>query len=264
MNFSHSMFYKLDEGSGSTVSDALGHGPVGTIAGTLTNVWANAGGLTISNAQGSSGDNAIKLQSAYIDAMCDLSTLEDNSLVMMFWFKQPIPVSSGVPFLLTYGQILKAANPDGGWGIAADNAFTFYWEKLGGTGYLSRGNGCIEPLATGSITETNNVWHAYCVQIDRFDGKCNVSGCMGGRPQRGARLFNLEADGYPKQDTSAAGLRLLAAATGVSSSGGGVWGQTQIKRIFIGRTNGEQRNNIPKWANQFYLNDTGTPDWMVS
>lgn len=263
MNFSHSLFYKLDEGAGSTVSDSLGHGPAGTIAGTLTNVWANAGGLTVSNAAGSAGDNAIKLQNAYIEEMCDLSTLDGNSLVLMFWFNQP-QASTGAPFIMSYGQLIKASNPDGAWAIASDNQFSFYWEKLGGSGYLARGVGNIEPLAAGTITETNGVWHAYCIQIDKFDGKCNVSGCMDGRPQRGARLFNLEADGFPKLDSSGAGIRLLACAVGASGSGGFMFGQTQVKRIFIGRTNGEQRNNIPKWANDFYQNDSGINDWMAA
>lgn len=262
MNFSHSLFYKLDEGTGTTVSDSLGNGPVGTVAGTLTNIWANAGGITVSNAQGASGDNAIKLQNAYIDAMCDLSTMVNQSLVMMFWFKQPV-VSAGGIFLLSYGQLIKAANPDGAWAIASDNQFSFYWEKLGGSGYLSRGAGSIEPLAAGTATETNGTWHAYSIQIDVFDGKCFVSGCMDGRPQRGARIFNIES-GYPKLDTSGAGIRLLACAVGASGHGGYVYGQTQVKRMFIGRTVGEQRNNIPKWATAEYLAPTGIKDWMVS
>jgi len=254
MNFSHSLFYKLDEGSGSTVSDSLGHGPVGTIAGTLTNVWANAGNLTISNAAGSGGDNSIKLQNAYIDQMCDLSTLEGKSLVMMFWYRQPVLISSGDPFLMSYGRM----QPNGqvvGFGLGAIG-MTFQHGSADGASIVSRGAGCIEPLTANE----NNEWYAYSVQIDVFDGRVVVSGCMDGRPQRGARIFNIEADGLPTVDTSGTGLRLLAAASGVSGSAGYLWGQTQIKNFFIGRTNGEQRHNIPKWATRFYNNDH---DWMT-
>jgi len=248
MNFSHKVFYGLDEGSGTTVSDSLGNGPVGTIAGTQTNVWANSGSLTISNAAGSGGDNSIKLQNAYIDELCDLSTLDDQSLVMMFWFNQPQAVT-GAPFLMSYGQLTKTANPYGAWGIAADNAFTPYFEKIGGSAYVSRSVGMIEPLAAGTATETNGQWHAYSVQLDVFDGKVIASGCMGGRPQRGARLFTLEENGMPTVDGQGAGIRLLAACTAnVNTIGGQMWGQTKIKQFFLGRTVGEQRNNIPKRA----------------
>lgn len=260
MNFSHKILYGLDEGTGSTVSDSLGNGPVGTIAGTLTNVWANADCLTISNAAGSGGDNAIKLQNAYIDTLCDLSTLNNQSLVMMFWFNQPQAVT-GAPFLMTYGQIIKATNPYGAWGIAADNAFTPFIEKVGGSGYITRAAGMVEPLAAGTPTETNGQWHAYSVQIDAFDGKVMASGCMDGRPQRGARLFTLEQNPMPTVDGQGAGIRLLAACTtNVNTIGGQMWGQTKIKQFFLGRTVGEQRNNIPKWATRFY---NGDHDWMT-
>ena len=259
MNFTHAVYYPFDEGAGTTVSDALGNGPAGTVAGTTTGIWANAGCLTINNAQGASGDNYIKLASAYLDAMCDLSTMADQSLVMMFWFNQPVP-TTGVPFLLTYGQLLKATNPDGAWGIGADNQWIFYNENIGGSGYISRAAGCIEPLATGTPTATNGSWFAYTVQIDVFDGRAYISGCMDSRPQRGVRLFNIEGANMPKLDSSGAGIRLLAAGVGADGAGGNMWGQTMVKGIFIGRTNGEQRNNIPKWATRFYGGDT---DWMT-
>jgi len=259
MNFSHKIFYGLAEGAGTTVADSLGNGPAGTVAGTTTGIWANADCLTINNAAGASGDNHIKLQNAHIDAMCDLSTLDGNSLVMMVWFNQPQAVT-GAPFLMSYGQLLKTANPYGAWGIAADNAFTPYFEKIGASGYISRAVGMIEPLAAGSNTETNGTWHAYTVQIDKFDGKMMASGCMDGRPQRGARLFTLEDNGFPTVDGQASGIRLLAACISGSSVGGQMWGQTKVKGFFLGRTNGEQRNNIPKWATRFYNGDT---DWMA-
>lgn len=260
MNFTNAIHYQLNEGSGTTVSDALGNGPAGTVAGTTTGIWANAGCLTINNAAGAGGDNHIKLQNSYIDALCDLSTLNNQSLVMMFWFNQPQAVT-GAPFLMTYGQIIKASNPYGAWGIAADNAFTPYFEKNGASSYISRAAGMIEPLAAGTPTETNGQWHAYTVQIDVFGGRCYASGCMDGRPQRGARLFTLEDNGFPTVDGQGAGIRLLAACTSnVNTVGGQLWGQTQIKSFFLGRTSGEQRNNIPKWATRFYNGDT---DWMT-
>ena len=260
MNFSHKILYGLDEGTGTTVSDALGNGPVGTVVGTTTGIWANADCLTINNAQGAGGDNHIKLQNAYIDQMCDLSTLSNQSLVMMFWFNQP-QVVTGAPFLMSYGQLTKTSNPYGAWGIAADNAFTLYFEKIGGSGYISRAAGTIEPLAAGTPTETNNTWHAYTVQIDVFDGKVFVSGCIDGRPQRGARIFTLESAGFPMVDGQGAGIRLLAACTAnVNTVDGQMWGQTKLKQFFIGRTSGEQRNNIPKWATRFYNGDTA---WMA-
>lgn len=260
MNFSHKVFYGLDEGSGTTVSDSLGNGPSGTVAGTTTNIWANADCLTISNSAGSGGDNHINLQNAHIDQMCDLSTLDGNSLVMMFWFNQPQAVT-GAPFLMTYGQIIKTSNPYGSWGISSDNSFTPYFEKIGGSGYIARGAGVIEALAAGTITETNNTWHAYTVQIDVFDGKMMVSGCMDGRPQRGARIFTLEDSGFPTVDGQSAGIRLLAACTtNVSTVGGQLWGQTKVKQFFLGRTSGEKRHMIPKWATRFYNGDTA---WMA-
>lgn len=258
MNFSHSVFYKLDEGAGTTVSDSLGNGPVGTVGGTLTNIWANAGCITVSNAQGAAGDNYIKLQNAHIDAMCDLSTLNGNSLVMMFWFRQPVPVSSGGPMLIAYSDALENPQVTGFWAVGAYNDFAPQFVKKGGTSLFNRSFGTIEALTANE----NNTWYSFCIQIDIFDGKCSVSGTMNGKPQRGMRMFDLET-ALPSADDEGRGLTLLAAANAASYVAQ-VWGQTQVKRVFIGRTNGEQRHNIPKWANDFYLNATGINDWMVS
>lgn len=257
MNFTHSIFYKLDEGTGTTVSDSLGNGPVATIGGTLTNIWANAGALTVNGASGIVGDNFIKIQNAHIDAMCDLSTLNGNSLVMMFWFNQPVPVSAGGPMLIAYSEALENPNVTGFWAVGAYNDFTPQFVVKGGTALISRAAGSIEALTANE----NNVWYAYCVQIDIFGGKCSVSGTMNGKPQRGMRMFDLELS-LPSADDEARGLVLLAAANAAGYVAQ-VWGQTQVKRVFIGRTNGEQRHKIPLWANDFYLNATGVNDWMV-
>jgi hypothetical protein len=261
MNFSHSLFYKLDEGIGSTVSDSLGNGPAGTIGGTLDNIWANAGGLTVDNpthVTTAVGDNYIKLQNAYIDEMCDLSTLEGNSLVMMFWFRQATATISGGPMLIAYSEALENPNVTGFWAIGCNNDFTPQFVKKGGTALFSRSVGCIEALTASE----NDTWFAVSIQIDIFDGKCCVSGCLNGHPQRGMRMFDLEL-ALPSADDESRGITLLAAANAASYVAN-VWGGTQVKRMFIGRTNGEQRHNIPKWAWDFYLNDTGINDWMVA
>lgn len=270
MNFSHAIFYQLNEGSGTTVSDALGKGPTGTVTGTTTGIWANADCLTVNNAQGASGNNAIKLQNAYIDELCNLSTLANQSLVVMFWFNQPMLVTSGTPFVFTYGKLLKGSPSSGAFGIAGDNDFSINYTTPNGATLINRGATMMSELGSSLDPGWNDVpenkWYAISMQFDVFDGKCFVHSCVNGRPQRGVRMFEFETAGFPRDDSigTKVGIQLLAASDNNGAGIGNLWGQTRVKRVFVGRTSGEARNMIPKWAHSFFENKTGILDWMIT
>lgn len=255
MNFERACFYELNDGTGTSVSDTLGNGPAGTVAGTTAGIWANAGGITVNNAAGAAGDNAILLKSDYIDQMMRLDNLA-GSVVMMWWFKQPQVPSSGTQCIASYGDI--NTNTDGGYAVKATDCGLIYSIR-GGATWEARG-----PVLTDILTTAqNDTWFAYGVQIDVFSGKVVSAGYVNGFPQRGARIFNIES-AIPRVASSGCGARLLAAANGVNNSGQQLWGQTQVKRFFIGRTSGDQRHNIPKWMQAFYETTSGTPSFMVS
>lgn len=256
MNFSHSAFYELADGAGVAATDSLGNAPNGSIIGTTTNLWANAGCLTIGNAQGAAGDNAIKVVDAYMDAMLRMDDLEGSSIVLMYWVNQPQIPSSGARVICSYGNI--AGNTDGAWALYDQTHIPLYSVR-GGATWQSPSLVVNEPQTTAE----NDVWMAYCIQLDVFDGKLAVSSCINGQPNRGLRLFNLEP-ALPRVDTSGAGLRLLGRGLSGGGSSSFVWGQTKYRRMFIARTNGDQRHMIPVWAKSHYDNATGVPDWMVS
>lgn len=243
MNFSRACFYKLDEGSGVTVSDSLGNGPVGTIAGTITNIWANPGCFTISNAAGAAGDNAIRLQGAYIDELCRLDNLETGSVIVMLQMNQPQVPTTGTRCFFGYGD--TGTNTDGGYAIQ-DQGQGFLSSVRGGAVNSYRG-----PVVHDVLTAAqNNTWLSFGYQIDVVAGQCVYSGYNGGDPSRGMRMFDLEA-ALPRVDSVGGGARICAKPSGLNGSVAALWGQTKIKRVFIGRTSGEQRHNIPKWMAQF-------------
>lgn len=252
-NLAAAVFYPLDEGTGTTVSDALGNGPAGSIAGTLTNIWSNSGAFTISNGAGAAGDNAIRLQSSYIDNLMRLDNL-NGSIVVMFWLKQPQPPSSGAQCSFSYGDI--NSNTDGGYAFYADSCGAIYSIR-GGATWQARG-----PANAAPLTATyNNRWFAYCIQLDVIDGVVVTSAYINGYPYWGARLFNLES-ALPRVASSGCGARFLAAAYGQNGSGQQMWGQTQVKRLLIGRTNGDLREDVPKWAKEFYETTSGIPSFV--
>lgn len=256
MNFSRACFYTLDEGAGVAVADALGNGPDGAIVGTTTNLWANAGGLTVSNAAGSAGDNAIKFLGDYIDQLCRLDNLE-GSLVWMYWIKQP-QMPTGGQTIFSYGDV--GSNVDGGYYLNHPVQSLVYSIRGGSTWQAGTNSSNTEPL----LAADNDVWRAICIQFDVFDGKLHISGAIDGFPQRGNRLFNLEA-GLPRVASNGTGMRFLARGYNAAAlSDQFVWGQTQVKRLFVGRVDGEQRHNIPKWFQQFYETATGIPGFMVA
>lgn len=258
MNFTKAVFYELAEGTGTSVVDTLGNGPAGTIAGTTTNIWSNAGAFTIDNAthaSGVAGDNAIKVQDAYIDAMMDLTTLEGSSLVLMYMLNQP-QVPTGTKYIMSYGDV--GSNTDGAYAVSDQNQLCVYSVRGGATSEFG-GAITVDPI----LTAQNNTWVSYGYQLDLFNGKLVSSGYANGNPGRGCRIFNLEAT-LPRVAANGCGIRLLARGSGVTGAANFMWGQTQIKRVFIARTNGDQRHNIPVWCNAYYNDTAGTVPFMVS
>lgn len=256
MNFTSAAFYKLDEGTGTTVSDALGNAPDATVIGTTTNLWANADCLTVSNAQGAAGDNAIKVVDPYFDAMLRLDDLDGSSILLMYWMKQPEPPSSGTRFIMSYGDLSN--NTDGGYGLQ-DQILVPNYSLRGGLTWQNTGLTITEPVDASN----NNVWTMMGFQIDLFGGKLVCNGYMDGEPNRGARLFALEAT-LPRADSLGAGLRLLARGKATGTTDNYVWGQTQYKRFFLGRVNGDQRHLVPVWMKAFYDTTTGIPSFMTA
>lgn len=254
MNFDNAVFYLLDEGAGSSVYDSLSNGPTGEIVGTHTNIWSNPGNLTIGASAGTVGDNAIKLRGSYIDDLMRLDNL-NGSIVVMYWLRQPQIPTSGSRYVLSYGDI--GSNADGAYAIQDMSNYLVY-SRRGGATFESCGYSITEPLTSSK----NNTWFAYCIEIDVIDGKVVFSSYINGTPQRGIRVFNLEP-ALPRVDSAGAGIRLLGRAAGVNGSADYLWGGTQVKRMFIGRSSGEHRHNIPTWARQFYENTYTTPEFVV-
>lgn len=131
MNFTQSAFYKLDDGAGTAAADALGNAPSLAVIGTTTNLWANADCLTISNAAGAAGDNALKSVDAYFDAMLRLDDLEGSSVVLMFGVNKPQVPTTGARVMFTYGNI--AGNTDGGYGVYDQAHIPLYSVRGGAT-----------------------------------------------------------------------------------------------------------------------------------
>lgn len=255
MNFDKAVFYTLAEGTGTSVSDALGNGPAGSVQGTTTNIWANAGGFTVSNSAGAAGDNAIKIQDTYIDELCRLDNL-NGSVVLMYWMRQPQVPNSGTRYIMSYGDI--GTNTDGAYSLI-DQSHVAVYSVRGGATFEFGGGANTESI----VAAQNNQWLAYWANFDVLDGRLVVSCGINGTPQRGSRLFNLES-ALPRVASNGSGVRLLGRGAGASGSANFIWGQTQVKRVFIGRVNGDQRHNIPQWAKQFYNTPTGIPDFMVA
>lgn len=254
MNFEKSVFYELADGTGTSVVDTLGNGPTGSIQGTTTNIWSNAGCFTISNASGAAGDNAIKIQDSYIDEMMRLDNLS-GSIVVMYMLNQPQVPSSGTRAIFSYGNTGSAT--DGAYALADLSNSVFYSIRGGATSEFGGTNTC-ESLTASE----NNTWFSYGFQLDVIDGRVISSSYINGEPHRGCRLFNLEA-GLPRVDTAGCGIRLFARSSGASTSTNFMWGGTKLKRVFIGRVSGDQRHNIPAWCEEYYTTQSGTPSFMV-
>lgn len=255
MNFTASAFYKLDEGTGATVADALGKAPDLSVIGTTTDIWANADCFTISKPAGAAGDNALKAVDAYFDAMLRLDDLDGSSILLAYQINQPQVPSSGARIVMSYGDFGNTT--DGGWGVYDSNHIPTWSLRSGGT-WQQNGHTVIEPLTAAE----NGVWTSLAVQLDLFDGRLVATGYINDYPNRGCRLFSAEAS-LPRADTTGAGFRLF----GKGSSGGGsanfLWGQTQLRRVFIGRTNGDQRHNVPKWVKSLSDASGGIPSFMT-
>src|SRR5574340_251945 len=251
-NFTHAAFYQLNDGAGTSTAESLGLGaPAGSIAGTTTGIWANADCLTINNASGAAGDNAILLRSSYIDEMCRLDNLS-GSIVVMLWINQPAEPTNGAIF--GYGRV--GNNTDGGYAVKCDDLGLIYSIR-GGATFEYRTVANAEALGSGQ----RNTWFAFGAQIDVIDGRVITAAYQNGYPGKGSRVFNLES-ALPRVDSAAVGARLLATPNGASTSSQPMWGQTQVKRAFVGRTNGDQRHNIPKWMKAFYDTTTGIVPFM--
>lgn len=257
MNFSRAAFYKLDEGAGTSVADTLGNAPAGTIVGEATNLWANAGCMTESKAAGAAGDNAIKLIDPYFDELMRLDTLEGSSLLFMYWLNQPQVPATGTRFLFTYGDILSTV--DGGYGCTDAQGHVATYSIRDVTTWQSGVLTVTEPMPAAE----NGNWMCFGIQFDLYDGRLVIQGNINGHPNRAYRLFNLES-ALPRADSSGAGLRLFGRGTAGGGSNNYLFGQTQVKRAFIGRTNGDMRHRLPIWQREFYEQATGVPDWMVS
>lgn len=247
MNFSHSCFYKLDEGAGVAVSDSLGNGPIGAVVGATTNIWANAGCFTISNSAGAAGDNAIKLQSSYIDELCRLDNHSHGAFILMLEVNQPQVPTTGTRGFFGYGD--TGTNTDGAY-LIQDQGQGLVYSVRGGATNFYRGP-VVHDVLTASF---NDVWVPFGYQIDVADGACIYSGYNGGDPARGMRIFDFDG-ALPRVASSGSGARICARPSGANGSAAHLWGQTKIRNVFIGRVDGEQRNNIPKWMARYAAHD---------
>jgi hypothetical protein len=107
-----SIWYPMHEGTGITLSDALGNGPNMTVAGTspAASIWANAGGMSPNGTD----HVATSAQQAHVDNVCNLASLASGGMILLGIELQFAGANSTTTYQFSHGRDASTAGY-GGW-----------------------------------------------------------------------------------------------------------------------------------------------------
>ena len=114
---SKAVYYKTNEVSGNTISDSLGNGPVLSIGGVTSGIWANPGWITYHSA----GNTIQAVGDTYLDSLFSMVGFGGSIIVAIDYWYGTIPTTTEALF-----AIWRTQGAVGGFRIA----------RSGGTGVL--------------------------------------------------------------------------------------------------------------------------------
>lgn len=114
---SKAVYYKTDETSGATLTDSLGNGPVLSIGGVTSGIWANPGWITYHSA----GNTIQAVGDTYLDSLFSMVGFGGSIIMALDYWYAAIPTTTEALFALWRTQ-----GAGGGFRIA----------RSGGTGVL--------------------------------------------------------------------------------------------------------------------------------
>jgi hypothetical protein len=114
---SKAVYYKTNEASGATLTDSLGNGPVLSIGGVTSGIWANPGWITYHSA----GNTIQAVGNTYLDSLFSMVGFGGSIIMALDYWYSTIPTTTEALFALWRTQ-----GAGGGFRIA----------RSGGTGVL--------------------------------------------------------------------------------------------------------------------------------
>lgn len=123
---SPAIYYRFNEGAGSTISDSLGNGPDISVSGTLTHVWDNQNWFTCH----SSGHTMQVTGNTYINNLFRMVGFSGSIYVAFDYYFASVPGSATEVFF----GIWRPANAGGGFRIAKASGQTqvgMFWTEPG-------------------------------------------------------------------------------------------------------------------------------------
>ena len=122
---SKAVYYKTDEASGATLTDSLGNGPVLSIGGVTSGIWANPGWITYHSA----GNTIQAVGNTYLDSLFSIVGFGGSIIMAMDYWYATLPTTTEALF-----AVWRTQGAGGGFRIArsgGSGVLGAYWTAPG-------------------------------------------------------------------------------------------------------------------------------------
>ena len=241
--------FPCNEGTGTTLGDAVGKGPSITVAGTVTGAWGTANWFT----HDVSG-NTLRLKNLpYIDGLINMTT-DGAILIGCDYFVTTWPASASEYLWCLHRG---AEGSTGGLAMSISNAnagrFSVQYKSNGGAGQ----NEVVGFAPSTYLSVRNSLLVEAIVNTTR--GELTIHLFHNGRLER-SNIWTLAT---PPATDAACGLNFSGyGATPTAKLGTGGSAGTRTQNLFVARHDGSDRNLAGRLARDIYAN-AALPSWLV-